>query len=210
VSALLLPELWPFALATGLMLAVAAMEALTLLLGASASHWLDGLIDHPGEPDGPVSAALGWLHVGKVPVLAILVMFMTVFAVAGFAIQLAMRGTTGYFLPLPLAVGVAAVGGVLAVRFLGSALGRLIPKDESTAVADASLVGRVAVVVIGAARAGRPAEARTHDEHAAAHYVMVEPEEPGETFEKGTSVLLVRHLNGRRYHAIRNPRPGLL
>jgi hypothetical protein len=38
----------------------------------------------------------------------------------------------------------------------------------------------------------------------------VEPEGPDEKFESGTSVLLVRHLKGRHFHAIHNPKPGLL
>jgi hypothetical protein len=84
-----------------------------------------------------------------------------------------------------------------------------MPKDETTAVSDASLVGRVGTIVIGVARAGNPAQARIHDEHGTAHYVMVEPDGP-ETFATGTSVLLVRHVSGRRFHAIHNPKPELL
>ena len=56
----------------------------------------------------------------------------------------------------------------------------MIPKDETTAVSDASLVGRVGTIVIGTASAGRPAETRVHDEHGTTHYIMVEPEGPDE------------------------------
>ena len=209
MSSLLSPELWPFALAVGLLLAVAAMEALALLIGASTSHWFHGDVD-VDAPDGPVSAALGWLHIGKVPILAILTIFLTTFAVAGFVCQLAVKGALGHFMPVLLAVIIAFVAAILAVRVLGAALGKVIPKDETTAVSDASLVGRIGTIVIGTARAGRPAQARVHDEHASAHYVMVEPEGPDQTFEAGTSVLLVRHLSGRRFHAIHNPKPELL
>ena len=62
MSAFFSPELWPFALAIGLLLIVAVLEASALLVGASLSHWLDGAVAHPGELDGPTSAALGWLH----------------------------------------------------------------------------------------------------------------------------------------------------
>jgi hypothetical protein len=213
VSSLLSPELWPFALATGLLLAVAAMEALALILGASIFHWLDGAGAHPGdiaEADGPVSAALGWLHIGKVPLLAILVIFLTSFAVTGFVAQFAIKSASGHFLAPLIASAIAFIVGVLAVRILGAGLGRMVPKDETSAVADASLVGRVGTIVIGVARAGRPAEARIHDEHGTPHYIMVEPEGASDTFESGSSVLLVRHLNGRRFQAIHNPKPGLL
>ena len=208
MSAFLAPELWPFSLATGLMLAVAATEALALLIGASVLHWHDAAaVDHP---DGLVGETLGWLHVGKVPILVLLVIFLTTFALVGFVAQFVARSMVGSFLPLPIAVGLALVVGVFGVRSLGAALGKVIPKDETTAVADASLVGRVGTIVIGTARAGRPAEARIRDEHGATHYVMVEPEGPEQSFTSGESVLLVRHLIGRRFHAIHNPKPELL
>lgn len=208
MSAFLAPELWPFALATGLMVAVAATEALALLTGWSTSHWHEGSV--ADQPDGFAGEVLGWLHIGKVPILVILVIFLTAFAVAGFAAQLVTKFAIGYFMPLPAAVGVAFVAGVCGVRFFGAGLGKIIPKDETTAVPDASLVGRIGTIVIGTARAGRPAEARVRDEHGATHYVMVEPEEPDQTFVSAESVLLVRHLSGRRFHAIHNPKPELL
>jgi len=208
VSSFFAPELWPFSLATILIVALAVIEALGLLIGASTLHWdSDALADHP---DGFMGEALGWLHVGRVPVLVLLVIFLTVFAVAGFLSQFAARSALGDFGPLPAAMGLAFVAGIFAVRTLGAALGKIIPKDETTAVADKSLVGRVGTIVIGTARAGKPAEARIRDEHGSTHYVMVEPEEPEETLASGTSVLLVRHLSGRRFHAIRNPKPELL
>jgi Inner membrane protein YqiJ, N-terminal/Inner membrane protein YqiJ, OB-fold len=210
VSSLFSSTLWPFALATVVLLGVAAAEALSLLIGASASHWLDGIIHDADHPDGPAGEALGWLHIGRVPLLAILVIFLTTFAVTGFSFQLAAMSMVGHTLPTLLAVGLALVVAVVAVRVLGAALGKVIPRDETTAVPDASLVGRVGTVVIGAARAGRPAQARIHDEHGTVHYVMVEPEGPDESLEAGASVLLVRHLSGRRFHAIHNPKPELL
>jgi hypothetical protein len=39
---------------------------------------------------------------------------------------------------------------------------------------------------------------------------MVEPEGPDETLVAGASVLLVRHLSGRHFQAIPNPKPELL
>jgi hypothetical protein len=208
VSAFLAPELWPYALATGLLVAVAVTEALALLIGMSTLHWHDGAVTE--QPDGFAGEVLGWLHIGRVPILVILVIFLTTFAVVGFAAQFVAKFAIGYFMPLPVASGVALVAGVCGVRFFGAALGKIIPKDETTAVPDASLVGRIGTIVIGTARVGRPAEARLRDEHGGTHYVMVEPEEPDQTFASGESVLLVRHLSGRRFHAIHNPKPELL
>jgi hypothetical protein len=210
VSALLSPDLWPFSLAAGLVVALAVLEVLAVLAGASALHWADSAVDHPDAPDGPTAAALGWLHIGRVPILIILVIFLTTFSVAGFVTQLAAKGATAHFMPPLLAAAVAGLAGVFAVRILGGLIGRMVPKDETTAVPDASLVGRIGTIVIGTATAGRPAEARIHDEHGTPHYVMVEPEASDERFASGTSILLVRHLRGRHFHAIHNPKPGLL
>jgi hypothetical protein len=202
------PELWLFSLAVALLIGVAVAEAVALLIGASPLHWLGGdMPDAPGNiPDGP----LGWLHFGRLPLLVILVLFLATFALAGFAVQFTARGITSVFLPLPAAAAIAGVGAVFGVRVLGGALARIMPKDETTAVSDASLVGRVGSVVIGTARAGKPAQARVRDQHGTQHYVMVEPEEPDQALEAGANVLLVRHLSGRRYHAIPNPKPELL
>jgi len=209
VSAFFAPQLWPFALAAGLMVALAVTEALALMIGASLSHW-HADVDHPDAPDGIVADVLGWLHFGKVPLLVILVVFLTGFAVVGFVAQFAARAAFGGFMPLPAAAALAFVAAIFGVRAFGTALAKVIPKDETTAVPDVSLVGRVATIVIGTARAGRPAQARVRDEHGTTHYVMVEPEGPEDSFASGTSILLVRHLSGRRFHAIHNPKPELL
>jgi hypothetical protein len=210
VSNLFSPELWPFALAISLLLIAAVLEGLALLIGASLFHWLDGAVADPGEPDGAIVAGLGWLHIGKVPLLILIIIFLTTFGVVGFGAQLIAWDATGHFMPPLVPAGIAAFAALGAMRIFGAALSRLVPKDESSAISDASLIGRVGTIVIGVAKAGRPAEARIHDEYGTPHYVMVEPEGPNETFETGASVLLVRHLKGRHFHAIHNPKPGLL
>jgi hypothetical protein len=207
VSGFFSPELWPFSLAVGLLIGVAAAEAVALLIGASPLHWLGG--DMPDAPDNIPDGPLGWLHFGRLPLLVILVLLLTSFALAGFAVQFVTRGVIGVFLPLPAAAAVAGVAAVFGTRVFGGALARIMPKDETTAVSDASLVGRVGSVVIGTARAGKPAQARVRDQHGTQHYVMVEPE-GDQALEAGKSILLVRHLNGRRFHAIPNPKPELL
>jgi hypothetical protein len=208
VSGFFSPELWPFSLAVGLLIGVAMAEAVALLIGASPLHWLGG--DMPDAPDHIPDGPLGWLHFGRLPLLVILVLLLTGFAIAGFAVQFVARGVIGAYLPLLAAAPVAAVAAVFGTRVFGGALARIMPKDETSAVSDASLVGRVGSVVIGTARSGKPAQARVRDQHGTQHYVMVEPEGAEQALEAGESILLVRHLNGRRFHAIPNPKPELL
>jgi Inner membrane protein YqiJ, N-terminal len=90
------------------MIAVAVAEAVALMIGASMLHWHDGAAADP--PDGFVGDALGWLHFGKVPMLVILVIFLTTFALAGFVAQFVARGMIGAFLPVPAAAAIAPGG----------------------------------------------------------------------------------------------------
>jgi hypothetical protein len=83
-----------------------------------------------------------------------------------------------------------------------------VPRDETTAVSEDSLVGRVAVITLGVASSAAPAEGRVRDEHGQTHYVMVEPDIAGESFSAGSEVLLVKRA-GARFFGIRNPSPAL-
>ncbi|MDZ4123135.1 MAG: DUF1449 family protein, partial [Hydrogenophaga sp.] len=77
-------ETWPFGSALLLMLALFIMEGAGLLFAASPSSWLDGLVpDLPDSLEGP----LAWLHVGKVPFLILLGIFLAGFSMSGYAIQ---------------------------------------------------------------------------------------------------------------------------
>src|SRR5262245_27033963 len=120
------------------MIVIMAAEAIAMVAGVSLSHWGDGLnFDHP---DGIVGGAFGWLHFGKVPVLIIAVIFLMTFALAGFISQFAVRSVLGFYMPVPVAIPLAAVVAVLGVRVLGGTIRKFVPQDESNAVSDASLV----------------------------------------------------------------------
>jgi hypothetical protein len=204
---LLDPSTWLFTAAIGLVLGLAVLESLGLLLGHGglsgwAEHWLPDA--HHGD------GLLGWLHLGKVPLTILLIIFLTAFSLAGFIAQMLARQFLGQFLPLPLAAAGAVILALPAVRVLGGALGRIIPKDETFAVSLDDLVGRIATVVTGTARHGRPAQARVRDALGRGHYVMVEPDENGGEFPAGSEVLLVRRAGGSRFQAIANPKPELL
>jgi hypothetical protein len=199
-------ETWPFGSALLLMLALFIMEGAGLLFAASPSSWLDGLApDLPDSLEGP----LAWLHVGKVPFLILLGIFLAGFSMSGYAIQAFSSALFGQLMPAWLAAVPAMLGGMSLVRGLGGLLARLVPSDETSAVSEMSLIGRAGLVVQGTARQGSAAQMKLRDMHGRTHYVLVEPDLPGETFEEGVSVLLVKK-NGARYMGIRNPHPELL
>ncbi|WP_374334336.1 YqiJ family protein [Leeia sp.] len=199
-------ETWPFGAALLLMLALFIIEGSGLLFGASPSGWMDGLI--PDLPDS-IEAPLGWLHLGKVPLLVLLGIFLAGFAMSGYAIQAFSHALLGRFLPAWLAALPAMLAGVAMVSGVGGLLARVIPGDESSAVSELSLLGRAGVVVQGTARQGAAAQMKLRDVHGHTHYVLVEPDLPDDTFEEGDAVLLVKKV-GAHYRGIRNPHPDLI
>jgi hypothetical protein len=207
----LAPESWPFTVAVMLLIAITVIEGMGLLVGVSFSGWLDHLLpDASHGLEGIADSWLGWLHIGKVPMLVLLVVLLTAFALIGYTVNALAHGMLGFYPPAALSALVAFLGALPVVRVSGATIARLIPRDETSAVLLESLVGRVAVVVSGTARADYPAEARVKNEHGQTLYVRVEPDHPTAQFGPGESVLLVKQISGSRFHAIANPRPDLL
>ena len=202
-------ETWPFAVASLLILSIAVIEGIALLIGTTATGWLDSLHHSPEAPEAPDSW-LGWLQVGKVPLLILVILFLALFALAGFALNLVAVGAFGALIPPLIAAPVAAAAALPLMRACAGGIAHVIPRDQSYAVSLDTLVGRVAVIVSGTARLGYPAQGKVTSEHGQVHYVMVEPDVAEVTFAQNDAVLLVKRLSATRFQAIRNPRPDLL
>jgi hypothetical protein len=204
MSFFLLPESLPYVAALGVLIALGIIEGLSLLFGASAWHWLDGMVGHE-PPDG----FLGWLHVGRAPLLVLVAIFLTMFAITGLVINMLGAGLLHLVPPRWASVPLAVLASIPVMRALGTGIGRLMPREETYAVSFASLVGRVATM-LGHARAGYAAQAKTSDGQGHTLYLMVEPDETVGELAIGSDVLLVRQIDGSRFVAIPNPRPDLL
>lgn len=202
------PQNLPFGIGFALIVCIALIEGLGMLISISPSNLLDDwLPDIDG--DTGLDRVLGWLHVGKVPALVLLLLFLAGYTVFGYSLQLVANGLVGSYLPAMLAGLLAVPAGMATVRGLGALVAHIIPRDETSAVSEQSLVGRVGVVVTGAARRGLAAQARVKDNHGRAHYLMVEPDLEDEIFEEGAQVLIVRKA-GAFYRCIANPHPELM
>jgi hypothetical protein len=199
-------ETWPFAAALAVMVGLAVLEGLGLLFAHSPSSAIDSFL--PEIPDG-VDSPLGWLHLGKVPALVLLILFLAGFAVAGYVIQGVTFKLVGSMWPAWAASIPAVFAGFATVSGLGSLLEHVMPKDETSAVSETTLIGRAGVIVKGHAKAGLAAEAKVRDSYGRSHYVMVEPDVETDVFNEGSDVLLVKKV-GARFRCIRNPHPELL
>ena len=214
------PANTPFAVALTVMMAFAFLEGVTSVFGQALSGLIEGFlpdmdasvdIDSPtaidGEPalgDTALSRLLGWLHIGRVPVLVLLVLFLTCFGLGGYILQALVTSIASTFIPPVIASLLAAFVAILMVRSLGGVLGRVLPSDETSAVSGDSFIGRIAVIIRGTARQGSPAEAKLTDQHGAAHYILLEPDMAAEELMTGEPLLVVAR-RGATYRAIRNP-----
>jgi hypothetical protein len=171
-------------------------------------------VDVDLDADGAVSGnsltrLLGWLRIGQVPVLILLIILLTSFGLIGLGIQSVAHGAVGFMLPGWIASVPALIVSLPVVRVLGGGLAKVMPKEETDAVSEASFIGRVAVITLGSARSGSPAEARLKDEHGQVHYIMVEPDSDKEAFEQGSTVLLVKQESAV-FKAIQNTNEALI
>jgi hypothetical protein len=207
-----------FSVSLAVMLLIAILEGIATFFGAGASSGLDSIIhdldlhiDHDipiHDFDSSVSHFLGWLRIGQVPVLMLLVIALTSFGLIGLTVQAVMKKTVGLYMPGWLAAIPVSIATIFMVRLFGGILHAVMPKDETTAVSAESLVGRIAVITIGTARHGCPAEAKAQDVHGKTHYFMVEPDSDEETFSEGDEVLLIS-MKGHIYMAVLNTNPYL-
>lgn len=201
------PATFPFGVAVALVVAVALLEGLGLLIATSPSNLIDEwLPDIDG--DGGLDRVLGWLHLGRVPALVLLLLFLIGYALFGYGLQKVSFNLLGHFLPSWVAGLLAVPPGLATVRGLGALVAHIVPRDETSAVSEQSLVGRMGVVSGGAARRGFAAQARVRDGHGRLHYLMVEPDLDEEVFEEGAQILIVKK-SGPFYRCIANPHSHL-
>lgn len=201
-------ETLPFGVAFALIVALALIEGFGMLIALSPSGLLDQVLPDVHGDIG-VDRLLGWLHLGRVPSLVLLVLFLAGYALFGYSLQAVVHGLFGAYLPAWVAGLLAVPPGLVTVRSLGALLAHLVPRDETSAVSEQSLVGLVGTISGAAARRGLAAQARVRDKHGRTHYLMVEPDVDDEVFEDGVQVLIVRKA-GSFYRCIRNPHPTVL
>jgi len=94
------------------------------------------------DADSALSRFFGWLRIGEVSLLMLLVVFLLSFGLLGLILQSLLHSLMGVMAPGWLAVPVVFILSLPAVRFGGGALQKIMPGDETTAVSSDSLLGR--------------------------------------------------------------------
>lgn len=188
----------PFLVTMVLTLAIAGVETLSLLLGLGLSDLIDDFLpdfdaETPEAEGSLLGEALGWLNVGRVPFLMLLLAFLGVFTLGGYGLQLVLRGTFGFLLPSVVAVPAALTLAIPATRLTSRGLARIMPREETYATGDDDLVGRIAVVTLGPVTRRTPGKAKVSDTHGNTHFVRVRASRRGKRFQQDDQVLLVGH-----------------
>lgn len=223
------PSIVPFTAALYLMGFLVAAEVIGVLLGFMPSAALDGALPdfeldgdldadlgaNVGGPlevdtvdlaDGPsgLTRFLGWLSVGKVPVLVLIMAFLASFGTIGLVLASASLSTLGFGIPAVFSVPLAFVGSLYPTRWIGRVVGTILPKEHTEATSQNEFIGRTAIVTLGTAKRGLSAEAKLSDQHGQNHYIRVEPDNDNETFDQGNEVLIVSKV-GPSYRVIQLP-----
>ena len=198
----------PFGVALLVMLGLAVLEMIGLVTSLSPTQWFDQLLPEPNI-DGGLDGVLGWLHIGKVPSLILLILFLASFAVIGYAIQIIARNILLGYLPAWVAAIPALFGAITSVRVCGKGLAFIVPKDESSAMSELEFVGRIALVTAVSSQQGMAAQARFRDQDGRSYFLLVESDIEGLQLIEGMQVLLIKKL-GSVYRVIENPHPTLM
>lgn len=192
---------FPFSVALAMMIIIAFVEGVSLFFGASFSHLADNL--GVESADFEASTLLGklfsWFKIGQIPILILIILFLTVFGISGLILQSIFLKITGTLLPAFLVSIFALIVSFPTVSRLGRLINKIMPKDETSAVSLDSFVGRITTITLGTAKPGLAAQAKVKDSFGKYHYIMVAPDNDGEEFAQGEQVLIVRHDKNQFY-----------
>jgi hypothetical protein len=194
------PEVLPFSVAFALLVGLGVLELFGLLFSASPTHAvehsLSHFLPHVDHADA-TGGVLGWLHLGRVPMLVLLLLFLSAFAVGGYAFQWTVQSATGSFAPLWLAVCAAGAEAVAVVRVMGGVVAKRVPQDETSIVSAASFVGSAALITNAAELHGDASQASVLDAHGRKHFILVAAE--GDALLADGMQVTVLEKTGARY-----------
>lgn len=204
LDAFLWPQSLPFSVALAVLAGIAAIELVSVVIGASIGALLENFFDLDGlDGDmGAFSRALSWLRIGKVPFLIGLIVALTLYGLAGLLAQVMVAAIVGTPLPAWIMGPAVLLAVAPTVRWVNGGLGRIMPKDETQVVSSDSFKGRSAVVVLGSVTHTNPGQVRLKDQYGQNHYLMAQADLEDDRFETGTKVLLVEASSGGRWTVI--------
>lgn len=200
----------PYLFAIAFVALIGVVEIISLLLGNVISGFLDShLGDYDAAASGHLNQFFHYLNFGRVPALVVLCLIAGCFGLSGILLQHLSVSLLASSLPNLLLSPVCLLFSVVCTHYLGKALGRCLPGDETTAINEDDFIGEMAIITGQLATAQRPCEGKFKDKFGQVHYLLLEPEQ-GKEFKRGDRVLIICRLSASRYLAEINPWPDVL
>lgn len=224
LSFLTAPGFQVFSIAGLVLIGLLVIEAVSLAFGSSIAAMVDGLfqldspdvhmpdahievgIEHHAGPlgghgagpdvhggDGVFGTVFDWLNAGRVPLLILIMAAIGSFAVSGLVVQIVAMHAIAT-LPNLIAVPVAVAAAIPGMRYTSKLVAKIVPRDESYALASRDLVGRTGIVTLGPVEAGSAARAKIQDKHGNWHFPRIRPAKPGLVIPQGATILVVDQM----------------
>jgi len=176
---------------------LAAFEVASMIIGMSLVNILDDFfhidLNHDVTPTSTSFAE--WTNISKVPAIIWLAILLTGFGLAGLTINFLLFKMNGLSITPYIIAPIAFIASIPFTRTVSAIVGRIMPKDESSAVCTTTFAGKIARITIGKATQSMPAEAMVTDEYGQNHYILVKPEKDIE-LPQDTEVVLFTEENG--------------
>ncbi|BAJ00817.1 OB-fold-containig protein [Shewanella violacea] len=187
----------PFTLSLSFVLILGVFEAFSLCIGYSLVGALDDWAPSDLDGERPTCGSgltwiVGWLCLDRLPLFIWFVLALISFSISGYGSNYISLVISNELLPQSATLPIAVFFTAFSCRYLGAAVIKILPQNDSHEVTTDGLLGSVGTVTIGCAIKGNPSEALVKDLYQQKHYVLVEPELPGIVFNPGTQVVLLR------------------
>ena len=197
----LLTQNMPFTVSLAVVTILCFLEGVMLFLGVGIINLIDTMfpdfdmeIDGFGlEDQGLVSKTLSFLRAKNVPLVVLLVFFLVSFGLSGLVMQSVFIKTiglpvNGIILSIP-----AFLIGISMMKALGEVVSKIVPADETDAIAISDFTNKVGIITLGVASNDQPAQCKIKDHIGKMHYYMVFPDDEVQQLKQGDKVLLVRY-----------------
>ncbi|XPV67844.1 MAG: YqiJ family protein [Halarcobacter sp.] len=193
-----------------LMIFIALLEGAFVLIGLGLSDMLDSLIpdfdtdlDFDVDTEFSLTKFFGWIRLKEVPIMMLLVIFLTSFALIGLLIQAVLYSFLGILWLQYIVLIPTFICSIISLRIFGGIVAKILPKDETSSISKNELIGHIAIITLGKAKKGSPAEAKVRDQSGQVHYFMIEPENENDVFLQGEKVL-ISGQNEKLFFAIKD------
>ena len=153
-------------------------------------------IPTPDSPNvGKWELLLGWLTLGQIPPYFFLLLFLAVFGTVGSLVQYAFKSVLDGLLVFWLAIPLSFILSLPFIRMGVRLLKKILPKEDTSALTENEIIGKIVKIPLGQATYDTSAEAKFVDKHGQTHYIMVVSADKNKCFNSQDDLVVVKKEN---------------